>query len=479
MAYIPNLLPIDSRLVFVGDSITANGYSTSGLAGGNAENYKTNGYSVIANILSGSRFFVPYHGNQGVGGNLTQDVINRLTPIIALKPAVIVMLIGTNDIGAGLAPTTIQKNMTKIIAAFKAINATIICLTITQRFTPYAFNGTQEGYRANMNSWIKTNSDLIPVDLENIINSSTLLADGLHPNPQGAYLIGNAIANVLNTLIVPGNIANSIFADNPYNPNPFFFGTGGTTSSPATGSTATGWTITGSSAGGATMVGSKDTDDGQIITVSGTYNGASRYVKLSTIVTNANAVSGDQIEGMLDFEILSSFSNIASINYTVEGWDSTGSTNQFVYAQSLISLDRAVNFQFPIGRYTMRTPVSVTYNGASKYILNVYIAFLDQSSATAISGSFKFYRAGVRSLALSTSPVAFQIQATGTGSATSFLTSHNLTGISPTSKVFCTANNAGSAGFIYITIDTVNITVFYTTAPGSGVALSWSFLVFI
>ncbi|HMP81587.1 MAG TPA: GDSL-type esterase/lipase family protein [Verrucomicrobiota bacterium] len=68
--------------------------------------------------------FPKYHcANRGIGGDTTRGILYRLQEdVLDLKPAAVVLLIGTNDIGIGADPADIAENMKAILAALKAAN---------------------------------------------------------------------------------------------------------------------------------------------------------------------------------------------------------------------------------------------------------------------------------------------------------------------------------------------------------------------
>ncbi len=79
--------PANPRVVFLGDSIT--------------DGWRLNEYFP-------GRDFV----NRGIGGQITGQMLGRFyADVIALKPAAVVILAGTNDIARGVAPETIQNNL--------------------------------------------------------------------------------------------------------------------------------------------------------------------------------------------------------------------------------------------------------------------------------------------------------------------------------------------------------------------------------
>jgi len=78
------------RVVFLGDSIT--------------DGWRLNEYFPDGDFV-----------NRGISGQITGEMLGRMkADVLDLKPAAIVVLAGTNDIARGVAPTTIQNNLTMI-----------------------------------------------------------------------------------------------------------------------------------------------------------------------------------------------------------------------------------------------------------------------------------------------------------------------------------------------------------------------------
>ena len=97
-----------SALVFLGDSITQGWSDDFG------------------------NHFPKYRGaNRGIGGDTTRGVLFRLQEdVLDLKPAAIVLLIGTNDLGIGGDPADTADNTRAILAAIRQLDANapvIIC----------------------------------------------------------------------------------------------------------------------------------------------------------------------------------------------------------------------------------------------------------------------------------------------------------------------------------------------------------------
>ena len=89
--------PGEDRVVFMGDSITDNWGRGNGQYG---------------------KFFPgkPYI-NRGIGGQVTPQMLLRFYPdVIALKPKVVVILAGTNDIGGNMGPTPLEAMENNLMA---------------------------------------------------------------------------------------------------------------------------------------------------------------------------------------------------------------------------------------------------------------------------------------------------------------------------------------------------------------------------
>jgi len=382
-------LPVDSRIVYIGDSITAHGFGTSG--GGFY--YYGDGYPTNANILSGHRFFQPVGGNKGVSGENSTQILSRLGAILELKPKVAVVLIGTNDVSQSVTELTIKNNIGTIYKALNAIGCKVIAITIPNRYAPIALLSTgNETIRTNVNTWIKSNTDLAGVvDAEPILNNASLFADGLHPNTQGDFLLGQSVASVLNTLV-----DNSISAGYQISPESVsnYALSGGST-------LATGWSNQ-VFLGGATLTPTKTTANGaeqQVLTVSGTYTGNGNGFNFKQDYTTTYYKEGDIIEGILDVEITAPFVNVNSVAPSIQVYSASYAAT---LANSVGYYPTATDDMFyPIGRYTIKSPPVLITGGTPAIVTTgVSVLFKNAASSTAISGQIKIYRIGSRKVNL-------------------------------------------------------------------------------
>lgn len=78
------------------------------------------------------RHFPKYHcANRGISGDTTRGILYRLQEdVLDLKPAAVVLLIGTNDIEIGADPAEVAENLKAILARLRAAEAklpVIVC----------------------------------------------------------------------------------------------------------------------------------------------------------------------------------------------------------------------------------------------------------------------------------------------------------------------------------------------------------------
>jgi len=384
----PDLLALNSRIVFDGDSITANGYGTY------LDWLVTNtnrGWSTWALALSGGRLFQPEDGNVAVSGDTSAQMYARRAATAALDPKAVASLIGTNSISADVALSSIQADITNYIAYMLANGAEyVIPLTVLPRFGAYALTGPQEAVREALNAWILTlaTSRVKPVDCDDLGLVSGDFYDDLHIGVSGAFKIGQAVAAVLDA--ITDTTDGFTGWTNAYSPNPTMTGTGGSLDT-ATGVAADGFTINAASAGGATVVGSKETIDGrawQVITLSGNYNGSSRFVNFSPFAATA-LVAGDYPEMIAEIEV-ESLSNVLRISPIVFVWDA--SFVNLVQCEGLAIYEQT-DHPDDVTRQVIRTPVRAIAAGTPAWqTFGFAITFKDVGVSTPISGIIRISR---------------------------------------------------------------------------------------
>ena len=186
-------VPGEDRVVFMGDSITD-------MWG------------------HGSAFFPgkPYV-NRGISGQTTPQMLIRFRPdVIALKPKVVVILAGTNDIAGntGLStPETTEDNLMSMVDLAKANNIRVVLASILPAASyPWKPGIDPVEQIRTLNTWMRnycaTNGCIYLDYYSPMVNTENgmkkeLTIDGVHPSPAGfqimAPLAEKAIAQALQT----------------------------------------------------------------------------------------------------------------------------------------------------------------------------------------------------------------------------------------------------------------------------------------
>ena len=189
----------ENRVLFMGDSITDNWGRQYG------------------------KFFPgkPYI-NCGISGQTTPQMLIRFRPdVIVLRPAVVVILAGTNDIAGNTGPTTleaIEDNLTSMVELARANGIRVVLASLLPAcdyIKPQTPRRPMEKIIA-LNAWIKdyaVKNKLIYLDYysamldNNKVLKRELTYDGLHPNDAGYEVMGplaeKAIAGALHHPFLP------------------------------------------------------------------------------------------------------------------------------------------------------------------------------------------------------------------------------------------------------------------------------------
>jgi lysophospholipase L1-like esterase len=169
----------EQRVVFMGDSIT------DGWGRGN----------------NGSTFFPgkPFV-NRGISGQVTAQMLLRFhQDVVALKPAAVVILAGTNDIGSNIGPVSqesIEDNLISMVDIARANRIKVVVasvMPVCDYIRPQTATRPPEKILA-LNRWLKdytAKNDLVYLDYFSAMVDDKgmfrreLTYDGLHPNAAG------------------------------------------------------------------------------------------------------------------------------------------------------------------------------------------------------------------------------------------------------------------------------------------------------
>jgi lysophospholipase L1-like esterase len=174
-----------ARVVFMGDSIT--------------DGWK------LAQYFPGK----PYV-NRGIGGQTTPQMLVRMfEDVINLKPAVMIVLAGTNDIARNTGPETlemIEENLEAMseLAQFHGIKVILCSLTpVSTYVNPKMIEGRPLADVAKLNDWIRDYAAknhafyadyFTPLADDKGMLKEGFSRDGLHPNDKGYELLAPVAA---------------------------------------------------------------------------------------------------------------------------------------------------------------------------------------------------------------------------------------------------------------------------------------------
>lgn len=300
-----SLLPLNSRLVFEGDSITA---GSSGPA-----------FTQFAITRSRGRCYCPIGYNQGTGGNTAAQMASQVASVTALNPKVVVLLGGTNDLsGTADTASTVFGNLRTCIDAYKAAGARVINVCVLPR-NDASWDAGEETRRNALNALILAQTDVSVVNLEATFNPTSMCVDGLHPNYVGAILLGQAVGDAIAAIMSPDDPCDlSLTSANiisTANENPDLVGTGGAklgTPTP-TGEVANLWSVNHNDA--FEIVCSKTTLRGrtaQRLQISGTNSTNGRSVSMLNAVAY-NGTVGQVYDCWWDFQLAAGAANLRAI----------------------------------------------------------------------------------------------------------------------------------------------------------------------
>lgn len=163
-------------------------------------------------------FFIKDYINRGISGQTTPQMLIRFKQdVIALKPKVVVILGGTNDIAGNTGPSTlqmIQDNLSSMAEIATANHLKVIMCSVLPAYEyPWKSGIDPREKIQTLNTWIKEYAELhghCYVDFyPKLVNTFNGLmpeytSDGVHPNLEGYKvmepLLINAIKKVLGTM---------------------------------------------------------------------------------------------------------------------------------------------------------------------------------------------------------------------------------------------------------------------------------------
>jgi lysophospholipase L1-like esterase len=186
------LAPEPSRVVFLGDSITANWDLTRDF---------------------GAKPYV----NRGIGGQTTPQMLLRMFPdVIDLHPAAVVILAGTNDIAGNTGPETatmFEENVQAMAELAQHHGVKVILCTIPPVNDYTSTKRTERRPPADilaLNTWLKQYAGPSAARLSDyysaLVDTQGMLkrdysSDGLHPNATGYAVMAKVVESIIEPIL--------------------------------------------------------------------------------------------------------------------------------------------------------------------------------------------------------------------------------------------------------------------------------------
>ena len=189
--------PGENRVVVMGDSIT--------------EGWKIEG-------PDGSFPGKPYI-NRGISGQTTPQMVLRFRQdVIALKPKVVVILAGTNDIAGNTGPMTLEQTEDNLASMADLATANhirvVLCSALPAYDFPWSPGMKPAGKVVALNAWIKAyaaENGYAYVDYHTAMKDerdglpAALSKDGVHPLPAGYAVMAPLVEAGIEKALKPGN----------------------------------------------------------------------------------------------------------------------------------------------------------------------------------------------------------------------------------------------------------------------------------
>ncbi len=175
-------------------------------------NFPPKGTTIVAlgdSLTSGVGASSPEHGyvhileerlrvtiiNKGISGNTTSDALKRLDDVLAVKPDIVIILLGGNDYLQKIPKEETFANLRAIIARIQSSGAVVLLVGIRGGILHDNFADDFSALGDEMGTIF------IPDALDGIFNNPKFMSDQIHPNDAGYLKIADKIAPKLLGLV--------------------------------------------------------------------------------------------------------------------------------------------------------------------------------------------------------------------------------------------------------------------------------------
>jgi lysophospholipase L1-like esterase len=133
--------------------------------------------------------------NLGVSGNTTAEGLERLSEVIALKPKVVLLLLGGNDFLRKVPATETFKNLESIIDQIQNTGSIVILLGVRGGILTDSYDSLFEELSE------KKGTAYVPNVLKGLVGDMRFMSDAIHPNDIGYLKITDRVYPVLKKMI--------------------------------------------------------------------------------------------------------------------------------------------------------------------------------------------------------------------------------------------------------------------------------------
>ncbi|MEH6676122.1 SGNH/GDSL hydrolase family protein [Phenylobacterium sp.] len=397
---------------------------------------RSQGWLFWAQTKLGGRFDISNDWNNGVGGQDSQEMLDRVENLRAFEPGLVICICSTNDrTGTGQTADWTIARLAEYQAAVLGMGHRLLWIAETPRGdsvnTSYDMTSTQVAYQQRVRQWQLDQGAVqgvyvadpysLMVDPASTDGRAldTILRDGIHWGAFGAWYVAEPVIEALQELFPPRPVLPTTNADvyssnNPtgaLNPNPMLLGTSGTAGTGCTGNVATGWEAVAGAGLSATL--SKVTSGGhewQQIVVTGaptdtadTDTDANLDPRPVSVVLSAdlsNVNEGDILDAVAAIEVDAGATGLRGVSLYIEAV--TASTNVLYAAGEPDVIRSQINLDVPDEAWdgVLRVPVTEALEGTiTGATLNLVISGANfVSTAETISATIRVRAAKARKI---------------------------------------------------------------------------------
>jgi acyl-CoA thioesterase I len=143
--------------------------------------------------------------NAGISGDTTTGGLVRLSQVLDLRPAIVILALGANDGLRGIPVSSSQANLDQIIVALRKAGAEVVLagMTLPPNYGPQYIRSFERMFTTLA---ARHKLPLIPFLLAGVAGTAEYMQnDGLHPNAEGCRLVAQNVFKTLEQLLKPQN----------------------------------------------------------------------------------------------------------------------------------------------------------------------------------------------------------------------------------------------------------------------------------